>query len=51
MDRSKKDPKGLSEKYKVSRIPTLILLRDGKELCRVVEAPNETIEQDFAKVL
>lgn len=39
VDKQKKDPKGLAEKYNVSRIPTLILLRDDKELHRIVEYP------------
>lgn len=40
-----------ANEYKLERIPTFILLKDGKEVHRVVEYPNETIEKDFAMAL
>ena len=48
---SKSDKLGLMKKYNISRIPTIILLKDSKEVCRVVESPNDTIEKDLAKAL
>eukprot|EP00703_Trepomonas_sp_PC1_P004787 JAP91819.1 Thioredoxin domain-containing protein [Trepomonas sp. PC1] len=48
---SQNDSMGLMKKYNITRVPTIVLLKDKKEVCRVVEAPNDTIEKDFAKVL
>ena len=51
VDKQKKDAGGLADKHKITNIPTLIALRDGVELGRIVEFPKETIEQDLACVL
>ena len=39
------------KKHNITKIPTIILLRDGKEVQRVIESPNETIDKDFASML
>ncbi|RNC68242.1 MAG: thioredoxin [Desulfuromonadales bacterium] len=47
VDRSKKDCDGLSETRRISRVPTMVFLRNGKELGRIVEYPTATVEEDF----
>lgn len=51
VDRSKKSNDGLSDKYNVQRVPTLIVLRGDQELGRIVEHPKETLEKDIVKIL
>ncbi len=51
VDRTKKDPGGLTEKWKVTRVPTFIFIRGGQEIGRVVERPATTLEQDIATIV
>lgn len=51
VDRAKTEPAELVEGYNVSRVPTFIFYRDGKELGRFVEYPRESIEQDILKIV
>ncbi|CAL6088998.1 Thioredoxin_domain-containing protein [Hexamita inflata] len=51
VDRQKKDPAGIAEKYQAKRIPTLIALQNGQEVARITEFPEVTIEQDIAAKL
>ena len=51
VDRSKKDPGGLTVKWNVTRVPTFIFIRQGKEIGRVVERPTTTLEKDIAAIL
>jgi len=51
VDRQKKDPEGLAAQYDFQRIPTFIVLQDGKEIGRIVERPEVSLEQDLAKIL
>ncbi len=50
LDRSKRDPEGLSEKYAISKIPTFIFFKGGKEIGRIVEFPQSTIEGDMLTI-
>lgn len=45
--RDKREPSGLSEKFNIERVPTLIVLRNGVELGRVVEYPLYSWEADI----
>ena len=47
----KKDPHGIAEKYQVKRIPTFVVLQNGKEVGKIVEYPQTTIEDDIVKFL
>ncbi len=38
-------------KYSIKRIPTVIILENGKELGRIIENPEETLEKDILKIL
>lgn len=51
VDRSKKEGLGMSEKFNVQRVPTMIVLRDGAELGRVVEYPATSNEEELLKIL
>ncbi len=51
LDRSKKSPDGLTEKYAIERVPTFIFLRGGKEIGRITEYPRTTLEGDILAIL
>ncbi|MBE3110191.1 MAG: thioredoxin family protein [Acidobacteria bacterium] len=51
VDRTKKDPEGDTVKWNVTRVPTFIFLRGGKEIGRVTERPTATLEQDIAVIV
>lgn len=51
LDRKKKSPDGLEEKYAIERVPTFIFLRKGKEIGRIVETPRTTLEGDILDIL
>ena len=51
VDRSKKDPQGLAAKYEFTRIPTFIVLQQGKEIGRIVERPTVSLEKDLAEIV
>ncbi|MFN3344608.1 MAG: thioredoxin family protein [Chloroherpetonaceae bacterium] len=51
VSRKKKEPSGLAERYNIKRVPTLIVLKGGKEIGRIVEYPTESIEKDLLKIL
>jgi len=37
--------------YNLTRIPTFIFYRNGKEIGRIVESPTESLEKDMARIL
>jgi thiol-disulfide isomerase/thioredoxin len=51
VDRTKKDTEGLTEKHAITRVPTFVFFRDGKEIGRVTERPVTTLENDIATIL
>ena len=51
VNRSKSTPENLEEGYNISRVPTFIFLKNGKEVNRFVEYPKETLEEDVAKIV
>ena len=51
VDRTKMDPEGQTAKWNVTRVPTFIFLRGGREIGRVIEKPTTTLEQDIAQIL
>lgn len=48
---SKKAPGDLDEEYNVHRVPTIIFLKNGKEVNRYVEFSNENLEKDIARIV
>jgi thiol-disulfide isomerase/thioredoxin len=53
VDRTKKDPEGLTEKWGITRVPTFVFLRNGLEVGRVVEKlpAGTTLEGEIARLL
>jgi thiol-disulfide isomerase/thioredoxin len=51
VDRSKKSPDGLAEKYNIQRVPTFLFFKNGVELGRIIETPHTTIEGDMITIL
>jgi thiol-disulfide isomerase/thioredoxin len=53
VDRTKKDPDGLTEKWGITRVPTFVFFRNGQEAGRVVEKlpAGATLEGEIAKLL
>jgi len=53
VDRTKKDPEGLTEKWGITRVPTFVFLRNGQEAGRVVEKlpAGATLEGEIARLL
>ena len=50
VDRHKHSRDGRSWKYRIRRVPTFILFYDGKEIGRVVEHVNRSIEADMLNI-
>lgn len=51
VDRTKRSDDGMTEKYAIRRVPTFIVLRDGREIGRIVESPAASLEEDLAEIL
>jgi len=51
VDRKLKAGNGLAEKYQIKRVPTFVVLQDGKEIGRIVERPVISIEKDLSQIL
>jgi thiol-disulfide isomerase/thioredoxin len=50
VDRHKHSRDGRSRKYRIKRVPTFILFYDGKEIGRIVESVNQSIEADMLNI-
>lgn len=50
LDRSKHSKDGEERQYQVSLLPTIIVMKNGTELGRIIEAPKTTIESDLLKI-
>ncbi|MCF4102395.1 thioredoxin family protein [Gillisia sp. M10.2A] len=51
VDRRKSTPEKIETEYALNRVPTFIFLKNGKEVNRFVEYPQESIEADIAKIV
>jgi thiol-disulfide isomerase/thioredoxin len=51
LDRTKTDDEGLTARWDVHFVPTAIVLRDNRELGRIVERPTLTLEDDLVTIL
>ncbi len=49
--RDKLEPSGLAEKYKIEKVATLIILKDGKEIGRIVEFPEDDWLEDMLEII
>ncbi len=50
VDRTKKSDDGMTATYNIQRVPTFIFLKGGKEIGRIIESPELSIEQDMVKI-
>lgn len=50
-DNYKKGLNGEEKGWNIQRVPTLIILKDGKEVNRIVERPIDSLEEDFLAIL
>lgn len=47
----KKSPDGQEKGWDIKRVPTLILLKNGTEVNRIVERPIDSLEEDLMAIL
>jgi thiol-disulfide isomerase/thioredoxin len=50
-DRYKQSPQHEEEGWNIEYVPTIIVLKDGKEVGRIVEMPEVSLEEDLVKIL
>lgn len=51
VDRTKKDLNNYVDKYNIELVPTFIILKDSKEIGRIVETPTQSLELDLAEII
>ncbi len=51
VDRQKRDPDGMAQRYNIEKVPTFVFLRNGKEIGRIVESPLATLEKDMLGIV
>jgi hypothetical protein len=51
LDRAKTAPDFDNKKYKIERVPTFIIYQGVKEMGRIVETPQISLEEDFLQIL
>ena len=51
VDTYKDEPSGTARKYKIERVPTLIILKNGIEVGRIIEAPKMSWIDDITSLL
>lgn len=47
----KKSPTGEEKGYNIIKVPTFILIKDGKEINRIVESPKVSLEEDLKAIV
>jgi len=48
---NKKEPADLIKNYNIEYVPTMILIKEGKEIGRIVESPEDSWEEDMLKII
>lgn len=51
VDEKLQDKESIAMRFKVDTLPTMIFLRDGKELGRIVEQPKTTLEAEMLAMM
>jgi thiol-disulfide isomerase/thioredoxin len=51
VDRSKRSKDGLTDQYHIERVPTFIFLEGDKEIGRITERPEGTLEANILSIL
>lgn len=51
VDRSKHSTDGMTDRFDIMNVPTFIVTLHGREIGRIIERANESIEQDLAAII
>ncbi|MBX7226761.1 MAG: thioredoxin family protein [Chitinophagales bacterium] len=51
VDKSKKTGLEKYDQYKIEYVPTFIFIKKGKEIGRIIETPNKSLEEDTKEIL
>lgn len=51
VNREKKAPSLDLDHLDIQRVPTMIFFRNGEEIGRIIESPEQTLEQDIVKIM
>ena len=51
VDRDRKDSSGEVDSLNIELVPTFIFYRDGDEIGRIIETPQQSIEEDTYRIL
>jgi hypothetical protein len=51
LDKKKKSPEGSEANYKIEKVPTFIFLNNSKEIGRIIESPQKTLEEDILNII
>jgi hypothetical protein len=51
LDRTKKSADGMTDRHRIERVPTFIVLKDGSEVGRITEYPQVSVEADLLTIL
>jgi thiol-disulfide isomerase/thioredoxin len=51
VDRTKATKDGANSQFQITAVPTIILLRNGKEAGRITETVRKTVEKDLVKII
>ncbi|MBL7996215.1 thioredoxin family protein [bacterium] len=51
LDRTKRDKQQLTVKYAISRVPTMVFLKNNAEIGRITEHPSKSVEEDMLSIL
>ncbi|MDH4069050.1 MAG: thioredoxin family protein [Ignavibacteria bacterium] len=51
LDRDKMSPGGFEQGYDITRVPTIIFMRDGTEIGRIVERSEPGMEDEMLRIL
>ncbi len=51
VDRNKEAPKSRMSKLHIERVPTFIFYHNGKEIGRIIETPEKSLEADLLKLI
>ncbi len=47
----KQSPTGEEWGLQILRVPTIVILKNGREINRIIETPNSTLEEDLHKII
>lgn len=51
LDKQKTDPDGIAKRWQITHTPTFVVVRDGREIGRIVERPKQNLHDDLARIL